>query len=126
VLPNADLFARMIVFGEWVTALSLLLGFMTRLGAIAGIWLVLNFMLAKGLPTFEGSQDRLFVVACTVFAVSAAGLVWGLDGALRPYLVTNPITRWLAGIPALPREVPPTELRRPERVTEPERIRRSA
>ena len=48
----------------------MLFGFLTRLGAIMGMWLVLNIMLAKGLPSFDGSQDRLFFVSCAVFAAA--------------------------------------------------------
>jgi uncharacterized membrane protein YphA (DoxX/SURF4 family) len=124
VLPNADRFAQLILLGEWVAGLSLLFGFLTRLGALSGMWLVLNYMLAKGLPEFEGSQDRLFFVSCAVLGLSAAGLVWGLDGALRPYLSANPITRWLAGVPALPSEVRPDELERRRRAGERDRARR--
>ena len=118
VLPNADRFAQLIVLGEWVAGVSLLCGLLTRLGALSGMWLVLNFMLTKGLPNGEGSQDRLFFASCAVFALSAAGLVWGLDGILRPVLSANPVTRWLAGIPALPtplptpQQIPPAERRR--------------
>ena len=126
VLPQADRFAQLIVLGEWVTGLSLLFGFLIRLGALSGMWLVLNFMLTKGLPDFEGSQDRLFFASCAVFALSAAGLEWGLDGALRRHLAANPVTRWLAGIPARLTAVRPPALARPMRRPRPERIRRSA
>jgi thiosulfate dehydrogenase (quinone) large subunit len=99
VLPNAPLFSQLVLLGEWVAGLSLLFGLFTRLGGIAGAWLVLNFMLAKGLLNDSGSSDRLFLAACLTLGFAAAGLVWGLDGALRPTLDANPITRWLAGIP---------------------------
>jgi thiosulfate dehydrogenase [quinone] large subunit len=99
VMPNASTFSQLVVLGEWVAGLSLLFGLLTRLGSIVGMWLVLNFMLAKGLLDGEGSNDRLFFVACFAFAAAAAGLTWGLDGALRPILASNPVTRWLAGIP---------------------------
>ena len=104
VAPNAPLFSQLVVLGEWVAGLSLLLGFLTRLGSIAGMWLLLNFMLAKGLPNFEGSSDRLYFLMCFAFAAAAAGQVWGLDGKLRATLTTNPLTSWLAGIrtPARP------------------------
>ncbi len=99
VLPNAPTFAQLVVLGEWVAGLSLLLGLGTRLGGIVGAWLVLNYMLAKGLLNEAGSSDRLFFVACLTFSVASAGLVWGLDGVLRPYLDFNPLTRWLIGSP---------------------------
>jgi thiosulfate dehydrogenase [quinone] large subunit len=105
VLPNADRFSHLILLGEWVAGLSLLFGFLTRLGALSGMWLMVNYMLAKGLPDFDGSQDRLFFASCAVFALSAAGLVWGLDGTLRPSLQAHTLTRWLAGIPSRPQLV---------------------
>lgn len=100
VLPNATLFAQLVVIGEWVAGLSLVLGLLTRLGAITGAWLVLNYMFMKGTLNTSGSNDRLFFVTCIAFAAASAGLVWGLDGALRGVLRTNPVTRWLAGLPA--------------------------
>ena len=42
-------FSQLVLLGEWVAALSLTLGLLTRLGALTSMWLVLNFMLAKGL-----------------------------------------------------------------------------
>jgi len=115
VLPNADAFAKLVVVGEWVAGLSLALGLFTRRGAITGMWLVLNYMLAKGLPSFDGSQDRLFFVSCGVLALCSAGLVWGLDGVLRHGLARHGLTRALAGIPAQPRPVPWAQRRRVER-----------
>lgn len=116
VLPSTDQFAQLVVVGEWVAGLSLLAGLLTRLGALAGMWLMLNYMLAKGLPNFDGSQDRLFFASCAAFALSGAGLVWGLDGALRQRLESNPLGRWLSGLPARPRvlstRVPPPAHRR--------------
>jgi uncharacterized membrane protein YphA (DoxX/SURF4 family) len=108
VLPNAGVFGLLVVAGEWAAGISLTLGLLTRLGAIVSMWLVLNFMLAKGLPNIEGSSDRLFFLAGLTFAVCSAGLAWGLDAAWRPVLGSNPVSRWLAGIPAparAPREV---------------------
>ena len=105
--PNTDLFARLVVIGEWTVGISLTLGLLTRLGSIVGMWLVLQFMLAKGIPNVDGSEDRLFFLGCLVLAMTSAGLFWGLDGALRPNLEKNAITRWLAGIPAGPAELVP-------------------
>jgi uncharacterized membrane protein YphA (DoxX/SURF4 family) len=99
VRPHAPTFAQLVVLGEWVAGLTLLLGLFTRLGGIVGAWLVLNYMVAKGLPNDAGSNDRLFFVACIALAFAASGLAWGLDGAWRPVLEGNPLTRWLSGLP---------------------------
>ena len=97
VQPNPLLFSQLVVIGEWVCGILLLLGLLTRFGAITGIILNLNYMFMKGLAANGGSVDRLFLVAEIVFLLTAAGLVWGLDGVLRDKLAGNPVTRWLAG-----------------------------
>jgi uncharacterized membrane protein YphA (DoxX/SURF4 family) len=97
VIPNALLFAQLVTLGEWVVGISLVLGLLTRLGGLTGMWLNLNYMLMKGLLSNSGSSDRLFFLAELVFVLAAAGLVWGLDGALRRSLAGVPVLGWLAG-----------------------------
>jgi uncharacterized membrane protein YphA (DoxX/SURF4 family) len=98
VLPNADLFAELVVLGEWVAGISLLLGLLTRIGALTGMWLMLNYMLMKGLPEISGSIDRLFFLTCLVFFLTSAGLVWGLDGLLqRQRVAEDPVGRLVVG-----------------------------
>lgn len=98
VLPNSALFAQLVVLGEWVAGICLTLGILTRLGALTSMWLVGNFMLFKGMLNGMGSNDRLFFLASLAIALTAAGLTWGFDGALRRGLAGNPITAWLAGV----------------------------
>lgn len=98
VLPNALLISQLVTIGECGVALSLTLGLFTRLGGMVGMWLNLNYMLMKGLLNGAGSNDRLWFLAELVFAVTAAGLVWGLDGKLGVLFAGNPLTRWLAGL----------------------------
>jgi uncharacterized membrane protein YphA (DoxX/SURF4 family) len=109
VQPNPLIFSQLVVIGEWVAGILLLLGLLTRFGSIVGIILNLNYVFMKGLLANGGSVDRLFLVAQIVFILTAAGLVWGLDGALRQKFAGNPVTRWLAGLdkPTAPDE--PTE-----------------
>lgn len=97
VQPNPLLFSQLLTLGEWVAGILLTLGLLTRLGAIVGIWLNLNYMLMKGLASNGGSVDRLFVLSELAFLLAAAGLVWGLDGVLREPLRGNALTRWLSG-----------------------------
>lgn len=98
VQPNPQLFAQLVVIGEWVAGILLVLGLLTRLGAIVGLLLNLNYIFMKGLPSNGGSIDRLFGLSEIIFLLAAAGLVWGLDGMLRQQLSGNPVTRWLAGL----------------------------
>jgi uncharacterized membrane protein YphA (DoxX/SURF4 family) len=83
VLPNVDLFAQLVTFGELAAGLSLTFGILTRLGAVIGMWLVLNFMLMRGVLGIDASIDRIFFLACLGCLVAAAGRVWGLDGRIR-------------------------------------------
>jgi uncharacterized membrane protein YphA (DoxX/SURF4 family) len=108
VQPNAGLFSQLVVIGEWVAGILLLLGLLTRFGSIVGIILNLNYIFMKGLPSNGGSIDRLFLAGEIVFLLAAAGLIWGLDGALRQQLAGNPVTRWLAGLsgPSATEEAP--------------------
>jgi uncharacterized membrane protein YphA (DoxX/SURF4 family) len=96
VLPNADLFAELVTLGEWAVGISLLLGLLTRLGSLTGMWLTLNYMLMKGLENISGSNDRLFFLSCLVFLLASAGLVWGLDGFLQRRFAGG-VSGWLTG-----------------------------
>ncbi|MGH2585097.1 MAG: DoxX family protein [Dehalococcoidia bacterium] len=97
VLPNADLFAQLVAIGEWVAGISLLFGLLTRVGALTGMWLTLNYMLMKGLENVSGSIDRLFFLTCLVFLLASAGLVWGADGFLQRRFATGGLGAWLTG-----------------------------
>ena len=103
VLPNADLFAELVVLGEWFVGVSLLLGLFARVGALTCMWLMLNYMLMKGLPNIAGSIDRLFFLTSLVFVLTSAGLVWGLDGLLqRQRVADDPVGRLVTGARSRP------------------------
>jgi uncharacterized membrane protein YphA (DoxX/SURF4 family) len=97
VIPHAGMFSQLVFIGEFVAGISLTLGLFTRVGATVGAILNLNYMLCKGLTQSGGSIDRLFLVGEIVFFVTAAGLVWGLDGALRDATGKLPFLGWLTG-----------------------------
>ncbi len=98
VQPNPLLISQLVTVGEWLVGILFVLGLLTRLGSIVGIWLNLNYMLMKGLASNGGSVDRLFTLGELVVLLGAAGLIWGLDGLWRRRLEGNPVTRWLAGL----------------------------
>jgi uncharacterized membrane protein YphA (DoxX/SURF4 family) len=108
VLPHAGLFSQLVAVGELAVGLSLCLGLLTRLGALGGAWLTLNYMLLKGLPNPAAADDRLFFLVTLVFITTAAGVVWGLDGRWPVRWATSPLLRWGAGWPdtALSRDAP--------------------
>ena len=137
VLPNAALFSQLVTLGELAAGISLLLGLLTRVGAVVCMWLMLNYMLMKG--TLFGQYmngmtygDRVYFLAGLACFLAAAGLSWGLDRVLGRWLADTPVVGWLLGYPmrtSRPQAVAvtePTPLRR--RVSEPEErpIRRAA
>lgn len=72
VAPHADLFAQFIRAGEVLVGVSLLLGLVTRAGAIGGMFLALNYMLAKGAM---GAIDTYASLDAAAFALSFFHLV---------------------------------------------------
>ena len=108
VLPHATLFSILVTLAEWVAGVSLTLGLLTRVGAVTGMWLTLNYMLMKGPFNSASLIDELFFVSCLAFLLAGAGLVWGLDGALQDSLGRYSLVRWLAGSRSAPGRRPET------------------
>lgn len=81
VLPNAKLFAILQGYGEVAVGFGLVLGFLTGLAALVGLFLSLNFGLASQWMSF-GQQGfhLLLVTSMIIFLCARAGRVWGLDG----------------------------------------------
>jgi thiosulfate dehydrogenase (quinone) large subunit len=93
VLPHASLFATLQTYGEVVVGLGLILGLFTRLTAVIGLVLSLNYGLATQWMTF-GQQGfhLLLITSMVIFLVAGAGRKWGLDAVLLPRLRA---LRWL-------------------------------
>lgn len=83
VVPHATLFSYLVMIGELFAGISLLTGTLTRAGALAAMFLFLNYMLAKArLFWSPDSEDAaVFFIALVVF-LSRAGRVWGFDALL--------------------------------------------
>jgi uncharacterized membrane protein YphA (DoxX/SURF4 family) len=74
---------------------GLMLGFATRLSALVGLYLAVNFGLASQWMSF-GQQGFhvLLATSMVVFLGAGAGRAWGLDGLLLRR--SGPaVTRWL-------------------------------
>jgi thiosulfate dehydrogenase [quinone] large subunit len=83
VLPNAQLFATLVTWGELLAGVSLILGLMTRLSATVALLLTLNYMLAKGAwPWTSSSNDAAFAAISLALLIGAAGRTFGLDSIL--------------------------------------------
>jgi thiosulfate dehydrogenase [quinone] large subunit len=83
VLPNAQLFAALVTWGELLVGVSLILGLMTRLSATVALLLTVNYMLAKGAwPWTPSSNDAAFAAISLALVIGAAGRTFGLDSML--------------------------------------------
>jgi thiosulfate dehydrogenase [quinone] large subunit len=83
VLPHAATFATLQAYGEVAVGLGLILGFLTGLTALVGLFLSLNFGLSSQWMSF-GQQGFhvLLVTSMLIFLGTRAGRAWGIDALL--------------------------------------------
>jgi len=84
VVPHHELFGYLVMIGEIAVGICLLLGLFTRLGALVGLFLILNYFFAIGLLRGGATlaQQQTFIVCLIVIFISNAGRALGLDGLL--------------------------------------------
>ena len=92
VLPHSQLFATLQTYGEAAVGLGLILGLLTGLTALVGLFLSLNYGLASQWMSF-GQQGFhvLLVTSMIVFLGARAGRTWGLDR----WILARSGRRWL-------------------------------
>jgi len=80
VLPHISLFASLAVGAEICIAISLLFGLLTRLGAAVAIYLLINYMFAKGSAVWNpASNDAADIMLAYVVVMSGPGRIFGID-----------------------------------------------
>jgi uncharacterized membrane protein YphA (DoxX/SURF4 family) len=83
VLPNAALFATLQTWGEVAVGIGLMLGLATRLTALVGLYLAVNFGLAtQWMSSGQQGFHVLLVTSMIIFIGAGAGRAWGLDALL--------------------------------------------
>jgi uncharacterized membrane protein YphA (DoxX/SURF4 family) len=96
VQPYIGIFAELVRLGELMVGVALVLGVLTRLGAIGGIVLALNFMAARGgLLSLEdwGGLDGTLLILTAVSLVLPTGRVWGVDALFGKQAEPEPTVR---------------------------------
>jgi len=83
VIPHEHLFAALVVLGETLAGVALLLGALTRFSAGVGIFMVGNYLFAKGWLNPAATHDKTFIALLLVVLIGGAGQYWGLDGWWR-------------------------------------------
>ena len=92
VLPNLELFAALVTYGELAIAVGLIFGMLTRAAAVAAIFLNLNIFLASGGAILSLNADVGFILLSTILFVGAAGRNGGIDSLLVEW--TGPPQDW--------------------------------
>jgi thiosulfate dehydrogenase (quinone) large subunit len=89
VMPNQALFARTIAVGETLVGISLLLGLLTKIGSLGGMFLSMNYYFATGRYMhrlgFESLELLLFVI-CLLLFVLPSDRALSVDAVLRSRL----------------------------------------
>ena len=76
--------------GELAVGLSLLLGLLTRIGALLGALMLFSFAFGGGQGLVPPGNALLMGAICVLFVVAPPGRVLGIDSALRGRL-----PRWM-------------------------------
>jgi len=91
VIPNAASFGTLILIAEIYVAIALVFGLTTRLAACVAIFLLFNYMCAKGRLPWEPGIDASDIVLAVIILLSDAGRTLGIDGFLHKQLPKLPI-----------------------------------
>jgi NADH dehydrogenase len=84
VAPHQELFGYLVTVGELAVGTCLLVGLFTRLSALVGLFMVINYYLGPG--TARGgsmlAQQQTFIIALAIFVLANPGRTLGIDGLL--------------------------------------------
>jgi thiosulfate dehydrogenase [quinone] large subunit len=92
VLPNLELFAALVTYGELAIAVGLIFGIFTCAASVAAIFLSLNIIFASGEAILSLNVDVGFILLSTILFVGAAGRNGGIDSLLVEW--TGPPQDW--------------------------------
>ena len=91
VLPHATTFGMLVVVAEIYVGTALVLGLTTRLAALVALFLLFNYMCAKGVVPWGPGIDQSDVVLAIIVLVSGAGRIFGVDRILHERFPRVPI-----------------------------------
>lgn len=91
LIPHHQLVAGLITWGMILAGLTLLCGLLTRPAALVGIFMTLNFYLAKGGGSPATTSDQAFMAGLLVVFLARAGRAYGLDGWLARRYPGSPL-----------------------------------
>ena len=90
-IPHHQLYAQLIAWGMILAGIALLFGLFTRPAALGGIFMTLNFFLAKGGGSPATTSDQAFMAGLLVVFLTRAGRSFGLDRWLARRYPNSPL-----------------------------------
>jgi uncharacterized membrane protein YphA (DoxX/SURF4 family) len=91
VISRSAMFGRLVVIAEIYVAIALVLGLTTRLAACLAIFLLLNYLCAKGAVPWGPGIDQSDIILAIIILLSNAGRIFGLDAFLHERFPKIPI-----------------------------------
>jgi uncharacterized membrane protein YphA (DoxX/SURF4 family) len=82
VVPHSSTFGTFVVIAEIYIGIALVLGFTTRLAALVALFLLLNYMCAKGALPWGPGIDQSDIILALIILLSDAGRTFGIDRLL--------------------------------------------
>ena len=81
-LPNADVFAYLVAYGEFLVGLALIIGLFTRISVLFGVTMNLAFLLAGTTST----NPPMLILGLALAAFGASAGAYGVDRWVLPWL----------------------------------------
>jgi uncharacterized membrane protein YphA (DoxX/SURF4 family) len=79
VVPHPATFGTLVVIAEIYVGIALVIGFTTRLASCVALFLLLNYMCAKGAAPWGPGIDQSDIVLAIIILFSNAGHTLGVD-----------------------------------------------
>lgn len=83
VVPHTATFGTLVVVAELYVAFALILGLTTRLATCVALFLLANYLCAKGAAPWGPGIDQSDIVLAIIILLIDAGRVFGLDRILH-------------------------------------------
>jgi uncharacterized membrane protein YphA (DoxX/SURF4 family) len=91
VVPHAATFGTFVLIAEIYVAIALVFGLTTRLAACVAIFLLVNYLCAKGTLPWGPGIDQSDIVLGVIILLSNAGRTFGVDRYLHTRFPKIPI-----------------------------------
>ena len=91
VVPHAAIFAKLVVIGEIYVGIALVVGFTTRLATSVALFLLVNYMCAKGAVPWGPGIDQSDIVLALIILFGDAGRRFGIDRYLATHWPKFPL-----------------------------------